>query len=386
MAFQAPNVELLDEATEFGTTLRLGSDFLPVGFSAVAGLGYRLLHGQAGMTAVAIAFSMAMVVSAWIFLRTMGVGVRATFVLCALLTLYPDVLLSMNKVIDTNATALLLFGFVTALALVVGGGGRFGWPDVALAFVLGYAILVRPNMLPLLPAAWFVLWRFGVPHAAARAAVQFLIVGALYLSVTTAIHGRPFWPQNGPYNFCAGANEFTEAPITEANPNLEDSLAPLLASHGIRVGSEPGADDSSPRDTRLNSFYMHTTTAFIRDHPATMARYTALKLWNLLRPDFRVHRPRSFGGVLKMVETLGVPLWLAAFLFLPHPGPLQMRLIVPLTVVLYVLPFVLTISTQRFGVPLQIFCWVDLGAILAYRNAGAQSSAQTSGVSRSSRA
>jgi hypothetical protein len=160
-------------------------------------------------------------------------------------------------------------------------------------------------MLPLLPAAWFVLWRFSVPHAAARAAVQFLIVGALYLSVTTAIHGRPFWPQNGPYNFCAGANEFTEAPITEANPNLEDSLAPLLASHGIRVGSEPGADDSSPRDTRLNSFYVHTTTAFIRDHPATMARYTALKLWNLLRPDFRVHRPRNFGGVLKMVETLG---------------------------------------------------------------------------------
>jgi hypothetical protein len=123
VAFQAPNVELLDEATEFGTTLRLGSDFLPVGFSAVAGLGYRLLHGQAGMTAVAIAFSMAMVVSAWIFLRTMGVGVRATFVLCALLTLYPDVLLSMNKVIDTNATALLLFGFVTAWALVVGAGG-----------------------------------------------------------------------------------------------------------------------------------------------------------------------------------------------------------------------------------------------------------------------
>jgi hypothetical protein len=64
-----------------------------------------------------------MVASAWIYLRTMGVSVRVTLLLCALLSLYPDVLLSMNKVIDTNVTAALLFGFVTTLMFVVRGGG-----------------------------------------------------------------------------------------------------------------------------------------------------------------------------------------------------------------------------------------------------------------------
>jgi len=125
--FQAPNVEFLDAATEFGTNLHIASNFLPVGFSAVVGLGYRLLGGQTGMTVVAIAFSLAMVASAWIYLRTMGVSVRVTLLLCALLSLYPDVLLSMNKVIDTNVTAALLFGFVTTLMFVVRGGGRTLW-------------------------------------------------------------------------------------------------------------------------------------------------------------------------------------------------------------------------------------------------------------------
>ena len=246
-----------------------------------------------------------------------------------------------------------------------GGGGRFGWPDVGLALVLGYAVLVRPNLVVLIPAAWFVLWRFRVPRAATRSALQLLIAVALYFAVTTAAHGRPFWPQNGPYNFCAGANEFTEGPITEANPNLEDSLGPLVASRRIRIGPEPGAQYSSLRDTHLNSFYTSTAVEFVRAHPATMLRYTWLKLWNLLRPDFRVHPPLSFGGLLKIAEALGFPIWLVAFCALPHPGPKEVRWTIALMVALYILPFLLSISTQRFGVPLQIFCWVDLGAILA---------------------
>jgi len=364
--FQAPNPAYLCDATQFAATHRVTSVFLPIGFSGLLGWSDRL-GDQAGMTALSILLSLAVIASAWIYLRTVGLSLRATFALASLLSLYPDLLLSYNKAQDTALTAVLLFVFATSLLRAV-ASKRFGAADVVLALTLGYAVLVRANLFLLLPLAWIVFWRFRVPKGIQRVVSQGLIVVVIYLLGTTAIHGRPFFPHNGPYNLYSGANEFTEAHIA----NEEDSLPAAMALHGITVAdpndgcSQQSGDPSRPdiHERRLDPLYTQFAMQFIRTYPGTMAKLVWLKFVTVMSPDLWVYSPKSSGGALKILAALAFPLWLLAFLSWPHPGGSTARLVVALMVACYIVPFLLTVSSPRFRVPLDFFLWMDLGAIV----------------------
>jgi hypothetical protein len=371
--FQAPNPLYLCDARQLVATHRIGTVFLPVGYSGLLGLS-GLLAGQAGIVGLSILLSLAVIAAAWMYLRTLGMPVRATLMLTALLSVYPDLVLSYNKAQETALTAVLLFLFVTLLLRTV-KAAQFGASDALLGLLLGYAVMVRPNLALLVPLVWIVFVKFRVPRAWQRIGAQGLLVAGCYAIGTTAIHGRPFLPQNGPYNLYAGANEFTAAHIQ----NEEGSLVEAMASHGIRVvdldvlciqdSGDPNAPDIHER--QLDPVYRRFALQFMRQHPGQMVKLVEMKFVALLSPDFLVHKPERVGGLFKILAAAAFPLWLLAFLAWPrqhpHPDPRAARVVIGMTVVCYIVPFLLTISSSRFRVPLDFFLWMDLGAILYAR-------------------
>jgi hypothetical protein len=358
LPFYAPNEEHLYAAQEFAAHHFISSVFVPIGYSGLLGIS-DLLGGQAGMTVLTVMLSLLVIVAAWFYLRGLGLSQKSTLVLTGLLSVYPDFLLSLHKAQDTAITAALLFAFLTFLMKSL-REGEFGWVDGGLALTLGYSLLVRPNLLPLLVLTWFLFWQFRVPKAFRRVVIQLLIVVACYLAGTTAIHRSPFLPQNGPYNFCAGFNEYTQD-----YSNEEDSLLRVLAAHGVRLPEQ--ADPFSyeaKRSLSLAPAYRHLAVQFIREHPGTAVWLIGVKFWNMMRPDFQVHSAKSLGGMLKILSALAVPLWVLGMFVLPHPGPPRVKYVLVLTVALYILPFLVTVSSPRFRVPLDFLCWVDLGGMV----------------------
>jgi hypothetical protein len=360
LPFYAPNQEHLDAAQAFAAHHTISNVFLPIGYSGLLGIS-DLLGGQAGMTVLSVILSLLVIVAAWFYLRGLGLSQKCTLVLTGLLSLYPDFVWSLHKAQDTAITAALLFAFLTFLMKAL-REAEFGWVDIGLALALGYSLLVRPNLLPLLFLSWFLFWQFRVPKAFRRSAIQLLIVVACYLAGTTAIHRSPFLPQNGPYNLYSGLNE-----RTQDFPNEEDSLFLVLPAHGVKPPNGDAAFTSDNlRDLSLNPIYMHLALQFLREHPWRSVGLLGVKFWNLMGPetDEHVHPARSVGGAIKMLEALAVPLWVVAMVVLPHPGPPRVKYILTATVVLYIVPFLFTVSSARFRVPLDFLCWVDLGGMV----------------------
>jgi hypothetical protein len=372
--FYAPNDEYLYDGLVFAAHHRIYDNFLPVGYSGLLGVA-AWLGGHAGLVVLTAALSLLAIVAGWFYLRLLGLSVRSTFVLTGLLSIYPDFLLSLHKAQETAVTAALIFGFV-GLLLKATEEARFGAVDLGLAVTLTYAITVRANLALLVLVCWFVFWRLRLPRAVPRLCLQLLILVVGYVGITTALHGRPFLPQYGPYNLCSGFNEMTQDRMNE-----EDTLFAVLPAHHVKPpNGEPWFTAANLRDPSLNPVYTQLALQFVRQHPWRSIGLIGVKLRNLLRPNLTFHPAGSIAGILKIGAALGVPLWLAAMVVLPHPAGPKLKLILWLVAASYVVPFLLTVSAPRFREPLDLFCWLDLGAILwAWKTASARAGANASG-------
>ena len=110
---------------------------------------------------------------------------------------------------------------------------------------------------------------------ALRSVGAVLVTVFTYVAVTTAVHGSPFFPQNGPYNTYAGANSHTEQ-ILYGVRNAEDSVPLALEDIGIhttvdwfRQSDQPGIDDA--RDLKYIPVYQREFRKFVLEHPGQMA-------------------------------------------------------------------------------------------------------------------
>jgi len=365
VSFQSPNVEYLCQAYDFAAKQRIDSVFLPTGYSGLLGISY-IFGGQPGMVAFSMALSLSVILAAWLYLRMLGLSVRATLCLTALLSAYPDFVLSYNKAQETAVTATILFVFLTLLIRST-MAKRLGTLDALLGVTVGYGVLVRPNLALLVLLVWFVFWHLRVAQALRRSVVHVALVLAVYLAGTTAFHGRPYLPHNGPYNLFAGANEFTRFHLD----NQEDSIYQALREHGLKAALGHSCSDEKDIDglpevhaRKMDTTYSRLAWDFIREHPWEMLHLSWLKFKNMMYPDFRIYPPGSVGGVFKIIAALAFPLWLLALVMLPHPGPPTARLCVVVTVAVYIMPFLVMISSPRFRVPLDVLLWLDLGAML----------------------
>jgi hypothetical protein len=359
--------ELYYQALEFAHTHRIASDFLPIGYTALIGLGVRLTGSLAAIDVIDILISLAVVVAAWIWFRVQGSTVMQTVAVTLLLSLYPDFMLSFLKVEDTKLTELLLFAFMAALACVL-RSRRIGWADAALAIVLAWCVLSRANLVLFLPLACGFLFAARVSQPVLRSILYLAAILLLYAGVTAAVHGRPFLPQNGPYNLYAGANPLTKDYLMNEEDSIHPSLLPLGIDARVDWSTQPDTPGVTDlRDSSFKPFYQQHAMDFMRHHVGTMIELCGLKFMTLLRPDLQVYHAGSLLGLIKIVSALGVPLWLLSLFLLPRPWRGPAGLILPVMIAVYIVPFVLTISTPRFALPLNLICWTDMTATLLAR-------------------
>ena len=358
--------EYADPAMEMVRTGHIHYNFLPVGYPALLALGYKALGSETGFTAVNIILSLIMLASAWLYLRLTGLSVKLTLPVVFALSLYPDFCLAYNKTQDTNITATAIFLFMSAMILMSRAKDRFAYPDVLLGASLGVAALIRPNLMLLAIVSWVVLYRSVLPGCRMRKLVprilaQTAIAAVVYCSITILIHGSMFFPRNGAYNLYSGYNPYT----SEHMWNEEDTIPDALAAQHVQPTNN--GDPKPNREPELDPIYRDSAIAFIRNHPGQAAKLDLLKFVNMLLPDLNVHPARSLAGLVKILCSLAIPLWLVFSLMGGAPRAYDTRFLVAAVIVSVFLPFCLIISTPRFRIPLDFICWTDLGAMVLLR-------------------
>ena len=243
--FQAPTAEYMYPALEFAARHRIASDFLPVGMSGLLAVGVMVAHARAGLTMMLIAISLGLIAAAWAYLRALGLSVRATLLLTAMLSLYPDFLLSYNKLMDVNLTALFLFAVMAAILRAL-RSRALGAADLVLALLLGAGVTVRTNLVLLLPVVLFLLGKYHVRRALVRAAIYAGGMALVYVAVTAALHGRLFLPHNGPVQpVCRSKRVDRDLPEQRRRLALPGVGQPrhLCPTHALGSRSGPAGSD-----------------------------------------------------------------------------------------------------------------------------------------------
>ena len=359
-----PEGDFVMNALDVSKTGHVSSTFTPDTYPYLAGSVYAV----AGLRGFLLAQGIVYLLLAWAVLwliRVMSLGVRAALIAAMLVCADPDLLASIPKVWDTELTALLLLTFTSlcVLALRQACSGRLA-PGLLLtiATVWGVGASVRPNFaLLLLPILYvlaasrekvWVLWAMGVAGW-----------GWLTLAlVNTVTHGSFYVAQNGPYNFFAGANPYTQAALLRLL-NAEASVAPALAALGVHLGPD---NDAAYRVARAT--YMHDALSFVGGHPLQWLWLCGVKLVTLLRADTKTHAMFTFGWLIKGMTALCVPVWLAILVLLKKMDRRD-RLIL-IVVASYILPFLLTNADPRFRTPLDALVLAHAASLIVRKMAG----------------
>ena len=371
--FEIPLGQFLLGANELESTGHIASTFLPIGYPVlIAGAfaaGAR--HGDAGKHAALISVNIALSLLLMVMLRSLLIRVASPLfasLAAMLITLQPELVHNLTKVSDTNLTTDLLVWVVLALTRL--HAERVWLNALGTGAAIGCASLVRPNMALLALLVFWAVWRAPWRTLFQLSAVTTSSAAAVFLLVTTAVHGRPFFPQNGPYNTFAGANRYTAQQLY-VHLNGESSVLPALADLGIHTrmdwsvpSDQPGMDDA--RDLHYIPLYQAESRKFVRQHPFHAVALCFAKLLNFLRPETnRYHFDDPFDVrtvpwlALKVCSALIVPGWLALLLWQRrHRMHLASTLII-LTSLIYTTPFVLINSDPRFRVPLAVLLLAD---------------------------
>jgi hypothetical protein len=338
-----------DDAQEFANTGHISSVFTPCGYPALLGLGFRAA-GQNGIVVLQLVIYAVILAAIYGLLRVLGVGRTFSLAGAAGLGLHPELVISIKKIWDTNiTTALLLVLCATLLSIL-----RYGLTPARAALagvVWGLSIDVRPNFPALIVPVAFAMWFAPVQGGRGRnlmvnGAATLLAAALAVVLVSVLVHGSFYVPQNGPYNFYAGDNEFTEMALMLAL-NAEPSIYPSLLADGFR----PDVNVHSPE---LRSYYLEHGLLYIRHHPVQAAEFVWLKLETLLRADTKIYAPPALGGIVKVVLAMAIPLWglilwASRRLAWGREDGLFLAFLVA-----YVAPFLLTNSDPRFRIPLDV--------------------------------
>lgn len=385
-AMQKLNVPLpqfLLGVRELVATGRIHSTFLPVGYpvvlSPVYAFGPKL--GIHGVYAGVVLLNLLCGVATFLYLQQLlrrVVSARAAAWAALIISLCPELLRAMSSVSDTGLSNLLVVANLLLLVRMV------ETPTLrrALAFgiILGLSLLVRSNLVLFGLAILVPAWRVGWRRAATLVGTTGIATVAMYLLVTTAVHGRPFFPQNGAYNVFAGMNEDTMAYSTNGSGYAEMSILPALAARGYHPrldwsvpSDQPGVDDS--RDLRYVPVYREAAKQYAVSHPGQAIRLTALKLYMLFRP-FRLAGISVWCDkwlLLIALWRIVAILWAAVAVWDWMRGGRGPLTIAPGMAVLYILPFLLTNSDPRFGTPVEVLLSLDLARLLLQRKKSAKS-------------
>jgi hypothetical protein len=347
--FTTPMGGFWSDAQQFANTGHISSVFTPCGYPALLGLGLRA-GGRTGIVAIQLLLYALIVAAIYCILRLLGVNRIIAMMGAGVLGLHPELVISIKKIWDTNITTALLLLLCAALLAVL----RHGLTPMRAALtgiVWGLSINVRPNfpalILPVAFAFWFAPLHGNRPRTLWVSGTVTLFGAAFaVVLVSILVHGSFYVPQNGPYNFYAGNNAFTERALL-LNLNAEPSIYPSLLAEGF-------PSNVNVYDPDLRPYYVAHALLYIRRHFPEAAKLVLLKLGTLLRPDTKIYPLPSPGGIVKVFLALAIPFW-AVNLVVCRGCPWGRKDWLFLAfLVAYVTPFLLTNSDPRFRIPLDV--------------------------------
>ncbi len=333
-----PEGDFVLNVLDVARTGHVSSTFTPDAYPYFAGVAYKLAGVRGFLLEQVVVYLLLGGAVLWL-VRLLAGGRGAVLICSVLICLHPDILSSIPRVWDTELTSLLLMGFAVLCVLI------FREPSIglllAVSTVWGVGLSVRPNFaLLILPVVYLLvrqrLWVVKTLGVAAWAVVVALCVNRL-------AHGSFYVAQNGPYNFFAGANPYTQAALLRLY-NAESSVPQALAALGLHV--------SYDYDLALSSTYTHEGLLFVRSHPLTWLWLGVIKLITLLRANTKSHAMWTPGWLVQMGTTVCVPVWGGAVVWVRRIEPVDK--LVMLVEASYILPFLLTNSDPRFRPPLDV--------------------------------
>lgn len=364
--FEAPIPGYWANAQEFARNGRIPDTFAPDFYASVLGTGLDRF-GKAGVPASQASFYVLGVLAIYLIFRLMSLRPVGAALAGGVAALCPDLLTSVSKVWDLGIACTAVLGLASCLLLFLRQGPR-GWLIVLSGAWLGFGTALRPNFpslaLPLALAIWHGAKgrQQRVFKSLGALAAVVLVASATLYGLASRAHGGFYMPENGPYNFFAGANQFTGEALLRWE-NAEPSIAPALRSE---LGSRASAD---PHDPRLGKELTALAAEYIWDHPLRWGiGYSTLKLLTLFRPDTKIHALRSAVGCVRLFVSLGVFVWAGAFATSLRARRIDARDWILLAAsVAYVLPFLMTNSDPRLGFPLLLLLWVHAAALMVRR-------------------
>jgi hypothetical protein len=344
------------DAQEFARTSKIADTFTPDFYPALLGVSLRIL-GSSGPTVVQLLMYEIFAVATYFIFRLLNVSARSAALFAFILSLCPDLLTGIQKVWDIEASCAVLVALTCCILLIFKRQVSIG-SIMLTGIVWGIGIAIRPNFPFLGLAIAYAIWQTLPPNNKlfGKLAIHLLLVTIIAAGVVVAAnkfaHGAAYWPQNGPYNLFAGANEFTAGSL-KSNLNAEPSIAEALQKIGAQT------TDLNHPDGRLQQIYTNESIAYIRSHPFKWTiDYSALKFYTMLRPDTKIHRVLSAEGLPRTIVSSAFIVWLVLLLFRIRSGWQTIDCFTLALVVSYSIPFLLTNADPRFGLALNLLLWV----------------------------
>lgn len=343
----------LELAQEIASGRALSYKFLPPGYTWALGTALR----EFGARGILVMQGLAYVVTVVVYYeaaRLITEGGTAALVIAGLISIQPQLIANTLRISDNALTPALLGAFVLCLLLIC---KRNSPVKVICAFAgifLACACAVRPNLFILLPvaiAAVVLSQTRSVRDTATECAI--LAASFVILCSGVAVYARgafPF-PDNGAYNFYAGANPFA------ANHLLYDFNAEGSIPEGLRYSGYGGVVDSKTTQShgQISRIYRKLGADFVVQNPTEYIYLAALKLFTLLRPDYR--REPSLWNVRALSKTVAIFPWVCwlvcAIAVRPASGFERTAFyMIAVCLMAYVIPFLITNSDPRFRVPI----------------------------------
>lgn len=357
------NNDLADQLLRDG---RLDDMFLPVGYTLLLAAGKAIGNMQGVVALQWIVY----LTTLWLTFRTLvalDVSRKLAFVGTVLVGLDPYVLIYVGRIGDAGVSSALFLAFVYLLLILRQRPTRQSIVAIVLGVVCGVMLTVRGNFASTFLVVPVIAMTLAMPWTRRLAVMALIGVGAFaaYVLVTVPVYGELLFASNGPYNLFAGNNEFA-ADALLSRLNAEPSIPLALAAHGI---ADSGVQGGTYADLALG---------YIGDHPGNFVELIGIKLLTLFRPDFRQIEWSIFGigqvakVALQIVNALPVFVWLVVRASVWFKRRVRPNWLIVASVVLYVLPFLVTNSDPRFRLPIDLLFIIDaVVAISTYRRAGA---------------
>ncbi len=357
-------------------THHIQSTFLPIGYAAL--IGYLEVLGTTFAPArpevlvfpVQIAILLGTLVLARAILKRYTSAAYATAA-ALVISLDPALLYNANRMTDANVTFLLLLGLLFTLLRL--RQSNSAWNACLFGLVLACGIAVRPNLVLMVPLLLWAVRGSRLPRAG------FLIFTAcgtallLYAAVTAAVHGRPFYPENGPYNLFAGYNSRTESALVRVG-NGEQSIVPAMNDLGqhatldwSRQSDVPGVDDV--RDEHYIPLYKNESRSYLRQHLISVPVLMGIKFSTFMLPleanvDHSSANFHRFRTAIKFLTLLGMTVWAVFLIFSAIRGLHLANPPVIWMAILYLLPFILINADPRFRTALEGILFLDLARMM----------------------